>query len=197
MPEPSDTGIAAQLAEYWSAWDDVANQPESIPARAALASRAETLAETFRSAHAALTDMRDSLVKETKNIVAQVNSDAQGVADLNGKIIAAKTAGVDTGDLEDQRDLLVDRIAQATGAVARYDENGSRDAHARRHVDGLRHPHRGAEGGGRWHPRPAQRHPPPHEGRGALGHGRLSGQRPHRHAQRPAGRGWAMCCRGS
>src|SRR5689334_15756023 len=41
--EPSDTGIQSQLADFWSAWDDVANNPSDLSARTALLEKAETV----------------------------------------------------------------------------------------------------------------------------------------------------------
>ena len=44
MPEPSDTGIAAKLSQFWNAWDDAAASPGDVPTRQALLENAATLA---------------------------------------------------------------------------------------------------------------------------------------------------------
>lgn len=116
MPEPSTTGLSAQLAAFWGAWDDAAANPASIPARSAVLSQAATLAQTFTSLSTALTDYRSGLLTSLQTAVAQINSDAGEVAQLNGAIQKAVAAGGDANDLRDRRDLLVDRITSATGA---------------------------------------------------------------------------------
>src|SRR6266542_2968336 len=48
LNEPSDSGISSLLQRYWSSWQDVANAPESVPARQALVQNAQTLASSIQ-----------------------------------------------------------------------------------------------------------------------------------------------------
>src|SRR5919201_6125306 len=50
LAEPGDNGIQAQLSDFWSGWDDVANAPGDGAARAQLLQRAQTLASSFNQA---------------------------------------------------------------------------------------------------------------------------------------------------
>jgi flagellar hook-associated protein 1 FlgK len=127
MPEPSDDGIAAKLSEFWNAWDDAAAQPGDIPTRHALLQNADVLATTFRQTSASITGYRSSLQDDLATTVAQVNADSAQVAELNKKIVAAVASGVDAGDLQDKRDLIIDRIVAATGATTRPAEFGAVD----------------------------------------------------------------------
>jgi flagellar hook-associated protein 1 FlgK len=127
MPEPSDTGVAAKLAEFWNAWDDAAALPSDIPTRHALLQNADVLATTFRQISTSITDYRTSLQGDLAVTVANVNADSARVAELNKQITAAVASGVDAGDLMDQRDLIIDRIVAATGATTRPAEFGSVD----------------------------------------------------------------------
>jgi flagellar hook-associated protein 1 FlgK len=127
MPEPSDTGIAAKLAEFWNAWDDAAALPGDIPTRHALLQNADVLATTFRQISTSMTDYRTSLQADLAVTVANVNADSARVAELNKQITAAVASGVDAGDLQDQRDLIIDRIVAATGATTRPAEFGAVD----------------------------------------------------------------------
>src|SRR3954470_41191 len=47
LAEPSDDGIAAQLAKFWNGWADVSNSPDDIAARQSLVDQAKTLASAF------------------------------------------------------------------------------------------------------------------------------------------------------
>ncbi len=125
MPEPSDTGIAAQLAKFWGAFDDAASNPSSLPARAALLEQANMLASTFHQISTSLTDYRAGLVSTLSNDVAAINADAARVADLNGAIQAATASGTDAHDLMDQRDVIIDRLTSATGATIRQQDDGT------------------------------------------------------------------------
>ena len=127
MPEPSDHGIAAKLSEFWNAWDDAAALPGDIPTRHALLQNADVLASTFQRTSASITDFRASLQNDLAATVAQVNADSARVAELNKQITAAVASGVDAGDLQDQRDLIIDRIVAATGATTRPADFGAVD----------------------------------------------------------------------
>src|SRR3712207_4288684 len=59
--EPSDIGLAAQFSEFWSGWDDVANNPTDLAARNALLERASTLATNLRSTSQAMSALRTDL----------------------------------------------------------------------------------------------------------------------------------------
>jgi flagellar hook-associated protein 1 FlgK len=127
MPEPSDTGIAAKLSQFWNAWDDAAASPGDVPTRQALLENAATLTTTFHQVSSSISAFRSSLQDDLTATVAQVNADSARVAELNQSITAAIAGGANAGDLQDQRDLLVDRIVAATGATTRPGEGGTVD----------------------------------------------------------------------
>jgi flagellar hook-associated protein 1 FlgK len=125
IPEPSDTGIASQMSAFWSSFSEAAARPSDLAARSALLARASTLASSLRSTSESLTSYRTQLLSDTRVRVAQVNSDVAEIASLNTAIVSARAAGVDPGDLQDQRDLLVDRVVSSTGATTKSEDDGS------------------------------------------------------------------------
>lgn len=124
IPEPSDTGLAAQLAEFWGAWDDAANSPGDLAVRTALLERTATLTGSIHQVAGQLTAMRDNTLRQTTALVSQINSTAARVAELNGQIQAATVAGAPPHDLSDQRDLLVLELGQLAGVSVRTLDNG-------------------------------------------------------------------------
>src|SRR5579884_2258937 len=63
-----------------------------------------------------LTGMAQALAATVADQVAQVNTLAQQVASLNAEIAAGQAAGQDVNALADQRDQLIQRLAQLVGA---------------------------------------------------------------------------------
>lgn len=127
--EPGDTGVASQLSDLWAAWHDVANRPGDLAARAQLLSRTSTAADGLRAAHLKL-DAQWTATREQLSVsVESINTTAANVAELNQAILRSTLAGVPVNELRDQRDQLIDRLAQATGAVARAAENGTIDVY--------------------------------------------------------------------
>ena len=125
--EPSDTGLAAQLADFWAGWDDVGLRPGDLAARSQLIERAHTLTTSFRQLDRGLEALRETSIEQLSAIVAEVNAVAGRIADLNGTIQAASAAGLSPNDLMDQRDLLALQLASQVGATVRPGDGGSLD----------------------------------------------------------------------
>ncbi len=125
FPEPSDVGLAHQLAELWGAFDDVANQPGSISTRIALLERATTVANELNRASAEMANLHTSISDQAVVLTAEVNSTAARVAELNGAIRNATNAGLSPHDLADQRDRMIERLADLVGATTRPGEDGT------------------------------------------------------------------------
>lgn len=125
--EPSDTGLAAQIADYWAGWDDVANRPDDLAARSQLLERAETLAASFRRIDTDLAVQRETTVDQLKVVVEEVNVTAARIAELNGTIQSAQLSQLNANDLMDQRDRLVSQLAQQAGVTIRPGDAGTLD----------------------------------------------------------------------
>ena len=122
--EPSDQGIGQQLSDFWSGFDDVANNPDDPAARTQLLSRAQTLAQSMNSTTSALTQQRTNTIGELGANITQINNWSQQIAQLNGTIKQNTIAGLPVNDLEDQRDLLANQIAEASGATLQAGQFG-------------------------------------------------------------------------
>jgi flagellar hook-associated protein 1 FlgK len=127
LPEPSDTGLAVQLGDYWAAWHDVANQPQELASRAALLEQGKTLTTAINRAGAQIENSRSDVVAQLQATVADANALAARIADLNGGIRSAVAAGLQPDDLLDQRDVLVEQLAGLVGGTAREGDDGMVD----------------------------------------------------------------------
>nr|BFE65588.1 flagellar hook-associated protein FlgK [Dactylosporangium thailandense] len=127
LGEPGDNGLQAQLADYWSAWSDVANRPGDTSARTQLLSRANTVAATMGTTRQNLDNLFGATREALDADVAVVNQTSAGIADLNDRIALAKTANMPTNELSDQRDQLVLKLSELTGATGRLNDNGTVD----------------------------------------------------------------------
>ena len=123
FPEPSDTAVGAQLASFWNAFSEAANNPTSLPARTAVLTQASSLVSTFQKASADLTAQHTELTTQLSLSVGQVNDLSRRIAELNAQVRSGNVAGMDTGDLEDRRDVLVDQLTSLVGATTRVGEN--------------------------------------------------------------------------
>jgi flagellar hook-associated protein 1 len=125
--EPSENGISKLISEFLSAFDDVANHPDDLAARAQLVEQARTLAAGFGQLDAALATQRSSSVDELASIIGEVNNSAARVAELNQNITSAINNGFSPNELMDQRDQLIAQMARQVGVTVRPGENGTVD----------------------------------------------------------------------
>ncbi len=105
LPTSSDSGIRKMLDEFWIAWDNLSNDPESSIARTLVKSRAEILTATINRAYDGYVSFQNSLESDVQDKISSLNSLTKQLAELN-----SLNSG-DNLDLEDQRDRLLDRIS--------------------------------------------------------------------------------------
>jgi flagellar hook-associated protein 1 FlgK len=122
--EPSDTGVAAQLDDFFAAWDDLANRPGDVAARAQLLERARTAINGINGLTSALEQYSTSTKAQLDTMLAEVNAYAAQVAELNQRIQTVTVAGMNANDLLDQRDLLVRELADRVGATVKPADAG-------------------------------------------------------------------------
>ncbi len=125
--EPSDSGLASQLSDFWSGFDAVAKNPTDRAARSQLLERAATLANGLNDTLSRMDGQVSGSLEKLGVVVSDVNATAETVASLNRAIVSGTRAERNVNDLKDQRDVLVQRLASLTGATVEQGDAGSVD----------------------------------------------------------------------
>jgi flagellar hook-associated protein 1 FlgK len=113
--EPSDSGLAASLDAFWSAWNDLASDPTNSAAKSVVRSAGDNVASTLNR-FARQLDQVDQNNRESMNAdVGRLNALSQQVAGFNKQIVTAESNGNTAPDLRDARDRLLDEMSQLTG----------------------------------------------------------------------------------
>lgn len=123
--EPSDTGLAEQLHDFWNAWGDVANNPGGQVPREMLLAAAQSTVTMLQSKNSALDDVATAAQNSLDALVTSANTDAAALADLNTKIAIGSATGANINSLLDQRDTLLDNLSKSVGGVATLNANGT------------------------------------------------------------------------
>ena len=123
--EPSDAGLSKLISGFLASFDDVANNPDDLAARAQLVEQGKTLMAGFTQLDSALATQRQSSIEELSSLVDEVNQSAARIAELNQNISSAINNGFSPNELMDQRDLLVAKMAEQVGVTVRPGENGT------------------------------------------------------------------------
>lgn len=110
----SDGTFGPVLEGFFKSLRDVTNDPASVPAREVFLTNARTLSERFQDFDARFSVMERNLNQEIGQRITQLNTYAESLASLNKDITQAigTTQGHPPNDLLDQRDLLLQRMAE-------------------------------------------------------------------------------------
>jgi flagellar hook-associated protein 1 FlgK len=118
--EPSSAGLASQLSAFWSAWGELANAPTSEAAKVAVVSAGTELADTLNQLSSQLQTIEGQAAQQYAAIAGpsgEVQSDAAQIAQLNHQIELSLQAKQQPNDLEDRRDLLLDKLSELGGVT--------------------------------------------------------------------------------
>jgi flagellar hook-associated protein 1 FlgK len=105
--ETSGVGLEQSLNEFWSAWQDLINNPGGYSERTVLASKSQTLTRTFNNMATNLRQIQEDYDTNISGTIDEINGIAGQIADLNHKISQVEVAGQNSNDYRDQRDLLL------------------------------------------------------------------------------------------
>lgn len=123
--EPGERGFATTLDAFWNAWSDLANTPTSSTAREVVKQRGEQVALSLNGFAARLDELTADTSARLGSSIRELNSLSATVAELNAQIVATEVGGRTAGDLRDQRNVAVDRIAQLAPVQVIERTNGS------------------------------------------------------------------------
>ncbi|MFI3187170.1 MAG: flagellar hook-associated protein FlgK [Methylococcaceae bacterium] len=121
------SGVPVALKSFFNMANEVANNPTSIPVRQAMLSGADAVAKSFNDMSAQLSSFRTQVNGQMQSMVTDVNSMAKTIAELNVKIVTdtRSNGGQQPNDLLDQRDTLLNKIAQNVGVSSITQTDGT------------------------------------------------------------------------
>ncbi len=121
--EPSETGLNEVLNQFWSSWEDLANNPESSSARVAVQQRGISLTQAFNRIDTRLKVLQEDLNTAIEAKLDQINSIAKRIAEINVNVVSAK--GNNANDAQDERDRLIDELSKLINVSAKEDADGT------------------------------------------------------------------------
>jgi len=122
--ETSGNGISSAMSGFFSAFQALETNPNSLPLRTDVVSKANTMAVAFSATRARLTGIRSDADRQLRDQVDQVNGLAQQVADLNVRISTAEHSATSASELRDQRGEVIRQLSEMTGVRSVEDQNG-------------------------------------------------------------------------
>lgn len=110
--ESTGNGINSALSEFWSAWQEVTNNPEGNPQRYNLLEKAATLADQIRLARQDMDALRMDINRRVEEAMNDVNTLTKEIATINEKIVSQEVGGTNrANDLRDKREEHLKQLA--------------------------------------------------------------------------------------
>jgi flagellar hook-associated protein 1 FlgK len=126
--EPSSSGIASQLSEFWSAWNALANSPTDKAAQQGVVEAGEHVAAALHEVGAELETIASQVNQQYGALAGpsgEVKSYASQLAELNGQIRQSEEAGQQPNAMLDRRDLLLDKLSSLANVTVTKQPNGT------------------------------------------------------------------------
>jgi flagellar hook-associated protein 1 FlgK len=134
LSETSTAGVLPKLDSFFTAWQTLSTTPTDSALKTQLVDSATDLVSSLNSRAVQLTQMRGDQDVEIVQRVTEINQTAEQLAALNGEISRVYSVGEQPNDLLDQRDMLLDRLAEVAGATSSIQANGQAIVSINNHV---------------------------------------------------------------
>ncbi|MDX2464732.1 MAG: flagellar hook-associated protein FlgK [Porticoccus sp.] len=123
----SESGLNPVLQSFFNAMQDVANNPTSTPSRQVLISEADTLASRFVSMDNVFSNLQENVNDQITAVTNEISGIAESIVGLNKSIVleTGASGGQPPNDLLDQRDLLVNQLAELVSVQTVTADDGS------------------------------------------------------------------------
>lgn len=125
LAETSTDGLLTKLNQFWSGWQALSADPSNLSLRTNLRDLTVALTDAFNTRSVRLDMLQKDQDLTIRQRVDEINSLSAQLATLNGEISRVRSMGDQPNDYLDQRDVLLDRLAEIAGATAHYQDDGS------------------------------------------------------------------------
>jgi flagellar hook-associated protein 1 len=124
LNEPSDSGLAKTMDQFWQSLQDLAVNPTNPGARSVVRQRGIAVAETFNYLHNSLSSIQRDLKNEISVTEKEINSITYQISKINGQIADVEPHGYLPNDLYDERDRLIDQLSSLVNIKVDYTSSG-------------------------------------------------------------------------
>lgn len=109
---PGENGLGHAAGQFLNAWTELASRPADIAARQAVMARADELSDRFTDSSQQMDALQADVDAGLQQAVKRVNSLAQGLSQVNQKILSFSSSQGAPNDLLDERDRLLSQLSE-------------------------------------------------------------------------------------
>lgn len=118
LKEPSEDGLDTSLNKFFSSFQELANQPESIARREYVLNNAQRLSEEFNGIDSRLTELRSQTYERIQTSTDEANRLIERITELNNKVTTMSSLGGDAGStVINERAKLIEELSKLVGPI--------------------------------------------------------------------------------
>ncbi len=121
----SGSGLGTSLENFFTAWQDLAMNPQGSAERQAVLSKAQTFLDNLHQVNGSLNTVQSDANQSLDAITSSINTTTAQIATLNEQIRTAQLSGANTNLLKDSRDVLIQDLSQKVGITVLEQPDGS------------------------------------------------------------------------
>lgn len=118
-----DNGLTVRIERLWNAAETWSNNPADAASRRQVLTELNSIADGFQSTAAAWDRLGEDYSERRDTVVGSINQLLTDLHDLNVRMTGAQAHRIGP-DLNDQRDMMLDQLAEMLGTVARPTPDG-------------------------------------------------------------------------
>lgn len=109
------TSVSNALDQYFSALQNVVDDPVSIPNRELFIAESDAVVKRFNDLDAHINNQSTTINGVIEDLASQINSLSSNIAELNTNIRVATSSGNPANELKDQREELTNQLSELVG----------------------------------------------------------------------------------
>ncbi|MFA7347674.1 MAG: flagellar hook-associated protein FlgK [Desulfurivibrionaceae bacterium] len=113
------------MNQFWSSWQDLADNPEISGTRQAVIQSSQLIIDQLHTMTSEMTQAKFDIGVSLDTAIGDVNSIVSQIADLNVEISGTESAAGQANDLRDKRDTLVNDLSKLLDISFFEDKNGA------------------------------------------------------------------------
>jgi flagellar hook-associated protein 1 FlgK len=125
--EPDERGFGTRITQFFDALNDFANNVEDLPTRVSMLEETRAVAASLNDVDQRINILRTSANNTVRDEIERVNSLVDRIAAMNGTIRDAELTGRQANDLRDDRDVIIDELAEIVNVRIRERDDGQMD----------------------------------------------------------------------
>jgi flagellar hook-associated protein 1 FlgK len=122
--EQTNKGLNQYMSDFFNAWRELSNNPESTTSRTVVKETADALTKDFKRVSSQLSGVQDEVDFKVRTHVEEINKITDEIANLNQKITQIEI-NAPSNDERDRRDLLVRKLQQIVDVKVAEGDRGA------------------------------------------------------------------------